>query len=78
MASLHLMGQAYSRRPSEIVGVRDEWAAYQFDLVALRIGLEETNNGDTSPTTNRRRRKKDYRSLKHRARKMEVPESGIW
>lgn len=28
----------YSRRPSEIAGVADEWAAYQFDLVVAQFG----------------------------------------
>lgn len=39
MRVLHLMAATYHRRPSEIVGVTDEWAAYQFDAAVLLAGL---------------------------------------
>lgn len=32
------MGSTYGRRPSEFLGVRDEWAAYQLDLLTLTVG----------------------------------------
>lgn len=30
-------------RPSEILGIRDEWAAYQFDVAAYNVGQREVN-----------------------------------
>ncbi len=33
----------YGCRPSEIVGIPDEWAAYQFDVVAYTVGQQELN-----------------------------------
>jgi hypothetical protein len=35
---LHFMGEAYGQRPSKIVGVEDDWAAYQLDMVTLIVG----------------------------------------
>ena len=32
------MAQAYGRRPSEVVGVEDPWAAYQLDTAVLTLG----------------------------------------
>ena len=32
------MGVAYGSRPSEIVGVLNSWAAYQFDMTVLVFG----------------------------------------
>lgn len=34
------MATTYHRRPSEIVGIADAWAAYQFDAAVLLAGLE--------------------------------------
>lgn len=73
------MAQTYSQRPSEIIGVRDEWAAYQFDLAVLRIGLEATADAKGSGRSRNGRRPKEYRSMKHMtSKKMAIPESGIW
>jgi hypothetical protein len=30
----------YSQRPSEIVGIQDGWAAYQFDVAAMTLANE--------------------------------------
>lgn len=47
MHLLHLMAKTYSRRPSEIVGVADEWAAYQLDVAVLLGSVDdETGGGD--------------------------------
>jgi hypothetical protein len=36
---LHLLGKTYGSRPSEIMGLAEEpWLAYQFDVLALRVG----------------------------------------
>jgi hypothetical protein len=34
---LHNVAEAYGRRPSEVLGVPDEWAAYQLDSAALLL-----------------------------------------
>ena len=43
---LHLMATTYHRRPSEIVGIADAWAAYQFDAAVLLAGLERRQAHD--------------------------------
>jgi hypothetical protein len=35
------MGEAYGLRPSAILGVADEWAAFQFDTAVLSTALDE-------------------------------------
>lgn len=40
---LHLMAKEYGRRPSEIVGVTDEWAAYDFDAAVFIAAQDELN-----------------------------------
>lgn len=42
---MYLMATTYHRRPSEIVGIADEWAAYQFDVAVMWAGLEERRAG---------------------------------
>lgn len=43
MVLLHLMAKEYSKRPSEIVGVTDEWAAYDFDAAVFIAAQDELN-----------------------------------
>lgn len=40
---LHLMAKEYGKRPSEIVGVSDEWAAYDFDVAVFVAATDEMN-----------------------------------
>lgn len=35
---------AYGCRPSQIVGIPSDWAAYQFDLVAYQVGQQALND----------------------------------
>jgi hypothetical protein len=42
---LHLLSKTYGRRPSEIVGVTDAWAAYQFDCAVMLVGLHTEAEG---------------------------------
>lgn len=37
---LHNLGTAYGCRPSMILGIGDDWLAYQLDLAALTTGRE--------------------------------------
>lgn len=41
MTTLAAIAQTYHCRPSEILGIRDEWAAYQFDIVVLSRANEK-------------------------------------
>ena len=41
MILLHLMGKEYGRRPSEIVGIADEWAAFDFDAAVFLMATED-------------------------------------
>ena len=38
MWNLHSLSATYCQRPSAVVGVADEWAAYQFDLAVGQFG----------------------------------------
>ena len=40
---MHLLGKTYSKRPSEIIGVKGDWAAYQFDRACLIAGTSAEN-----------------------------------
>jgi hypothetical protein len=45
MRILHLMATTYHKRPSEILGIADVWAAYQFDAAVLLLGLDADKPG---------------------------------
>lgn len=49
MRILHLMATMYHKRPSEILGIADAWAAYQFDAAVLLVGLDTGKPGTLSP-----------------------------
>ena len=52
MLALHLVAKSYSRRPSEIIGIVDEWAAYQFDVAVLVEGtLGEQTDTRAAPVS---------------------------
>ncbi len=38
MWNLHSLSVMYHRRPSEVIGVDDPWAAYQFDMAVAQFG----------------------------------------
>lgn len=39
MWNLHSLCVQYGRRPSEVLGLKDEWAAFQFDEAVVQFGL---------------------------------------
>lgn len=41
MRLLNLIAKTYGKRPSEIAGVRNEWAAYQFDAAAILSAVDD-------------------------------------
>ena len=38
MWNLHSLSATYHLRPSEVIGVDDPWAAYQFDMAVAQFG----------------------------------------
>lgn len=42
------MAKTYGQRPSELVGIRDEWAAYQFDAAVLLASVDDGRPGKTA------------------------------
>lgn len=48
MLTLHLVAKTYHRRPSEIFGIDDEWAAYQFDVAVLAESLADDHDAPSA------------------------------
>lgn len=57
MLRLWNFSTAYYKRPSEIVGVEDEWAAYQFDAAVMRIGRKVENALSKNASAPKKKRK---------------------
>jgi hypothetical protein len=78
------LAKEYHSRPSAIVGIEDDWAAYQFDMACLQFArhvdkeLDKKRSisailSETSPQT----RYADIRQLGP-IRTMKIPDSGVW
>lgn len=85
MWELYNLGTAFAQRPSSILGIEEEWTAYQFDVMCLLIGREieqDVAKGGSVEGAVRRRgsgSKKSFRDARpYVSRKMQVPESGVW
>lgn len=85
LLNLDRLGRTYGVRPSAILGIEDEWAAYQFDLAAMALGnrVEKAiiDKEDVSALLGEKAGKVDkkrFASLKGQARKIKIPDSGIW
>lgn len=91
--ALDAVGRAYGVRPSAILGVQDEWAAYQLDVAAVLAGGRPRDGGGTAtPVVIDNRRtvfltgqpaapagKAGFRDPSmYVSRKMRIPESGVW
>lgn len=48
MLTLHAVATTYNRRPSEIIGIGDEWAAYQFDVAVFLAAHEPAESATQS------------------------------
>lgn len=72
MRALDAIASRYGQRPSTILGIRDAWAAYQLDLAVLNAALSGAG-GEPGQAG-----RKPYSGLGGKARKMKVPESGVW
>lgn len=64
---LDAVAQRYGTRPSDILGIGDPWAAYQLDVATMLAGMGEGKAKGQS-----------YASLGGMAKRMKVPESGVW
>jgi hypothetical protein len=86
LLTLHSLGAAYGRRPSELVGIADEWAAYQFDAACLTLGrrIEAAviKNEDITAILDGQPAQPDpsrFSNVGHLvSRKIKIPESGVW
>lgn len=87
MWNLHHLAKEYSQRPSSVIGVDDEWAAYQFDLATLRLAQHvEAEQRKGLPlhvilgAPDAARPRAHYASFKslRAPRRMRVPPSGVW
>ncbi len=51
-----MLATAYHCRPSEILQIRDEWAAYQFDVAAYTVGQGALNEAERQAYEKTRRK----------------------
>ena len=83
------MAKTYRRLPSELLHVEDEWAAWQFDRAVWYAGIKHEVGTAHNPATGSMSKsqllkeqiatgKAKFGSLAGKARKMKVPESGVW
>ena len=84
------MASAYGQRPSAILGIEDEWAAYQLDLATLRLGrqvekelaegksIEEAFTPGPSPVHQNDGRGGGRFKEPVAAKKMRIPDGGVW
>ena len=84
--NLHQLAQAYSVRPSTVIGLDDLWSAYQFDLAVLRLaqyvdaGLAKKQSIEALLGVPAAERKwSDPRTLvRGEIPRVRINESGIW
>ncbi len=82
--NLHSLGEAYGQRPSSYLGLEgDSWEAYQVDLACLSVGRdvhERVRKKRPLPWHERARpaAPSGLATLAGRARKMKLPEGGVW
>ena len=69
---LDAIGHRYGSRPSAILGIDDEWLAYQLDLSCLVAASQNQESRIQN------RESGGYGSLKGLARKAKVPDGGVW
>jgi len=76
----------YQARPSQMLGMEDEWAAYQLDAAAMTLAAyvaqARAEQRDVDALLDGKGDKSDakkYRSTKGLARKtVKIPEGGVW
>lgn len=81
--NLHSLASAYGQKPSSYLLLEgDSWEAYQVDLACLQVGRDVEERVRTKrplPWQQKARpAASGFGALAGRARKVKVPESGIW
>jgi hypothetical protein len=51
MRLLYLVAKTFGGRPSDYVGVRDKWAAYQLDAAVLMASLGDEDEDGAGPVS---------------------------
>ena len=77
---MHCLAMAYGQRPSGILRIRDEWAAYQLDVATLQAGreFEAAIREGKEPRVRGRPAQVFLDARMFVTRRVKVPESGIW
>jgi hypothetical protein len=93
LLQLDLIANRYGQRPSAILGVADEWAAYQLDFTVAQIAVRHevdalrnrSGRRPAPPPPAGANGKSGYRSpmelsqaQRGRIKRMKIPESGVW
>ncbi len=56
-----MLATAYHCRPSQILGIPDEWAAYQFDVATYTVGQGALNEAEREAAEKAKRKSKGGR-----------------
>lgn len=88
------LARRYGQRPSQVLNIADDWAAYQLDVATLTVGrwvdgklAERTKEGEPVHRLSALLRESEkgqsgssgYRSAAgYVTKKMEIPASGVW
>lgn len=81
---IHSIAEAYGKFPSEVIGMKTPWGAFQFNEVTLMVGRRaEKNVNEGKDAMNGigvvNAVKRGYRSARQFVRKkIRIPESGVW
>lgn len=79
---MHHLAEAYGKRPSEIIGLKTPWGAYQFDEVCLVAGRIAENNAMQGKPSLGSRIMQGYQSVKEklgkRIKKVRIKPDGTW
>jgi len=85
MWNLHRLATEYHCRPSEILNVQSDWAAYQIDIAVLRLAdhvADELKRGRKIEAILRGApaKKRAFRSVRElgSVRKISIPKDGLW
>jgi hypothetical protein len=88
MVILHSVAAAYGCRPSAIVGITNDWVAYQFDIVVLLAYTREQEqrqaDRDAGRPSGAFKANKDQQfktppdPSTHKMKAVAVPKSGVW
>lgn len=74
------MGEAYGTRPSSIIGIKNDWVAFQFDEACLVVGREyekemmEERNHESGVGS----RREYSRPPMERIKKRKIKPNGTW